>query len=182
MAAQRKPISATTRYKVLDRDGYTCQSCGAKAPDVTLQVDHIKAVSKGGTNQVENLRAICVACNLGKSDADMQVAKVELPLEPGKHPLTGWAFLSYTTDADGKEQVQWQGVIRNVVPSGSATGDLAIVDFFEWMIGEYTYSSAIPLTAFSKPFGSPQFFKLFASNDERNEYYSWKHGRRSGDD
>ena len=65
---QREPISARTRYMVFERDGYTCQYCGAKAPDAELHVDHIVPVSKGGGNSLDNLVTACAACNLGKSD------------------------------------------------------------------------------------------------------------------
>lgn len=53
---------------VFERDGYTCQYCGAKAPDAELHVDHIVPVSKGGGNSLDNLVTACAACNLGKSD------------------------------------------------------------------------------------------------------------------
>lgn len=65
---QREPITPRTRYEVFERDGYTCQYCGAKASDVELHVDHIVPVSKGGGNGLDNLVTACATCNLGKSD------------------------------------------------------------------------------------------------------------------
>jgi hypothetical protein len=62
----RKPISAKLRYQILERDRFTCQCCGGSAPNVTLHVDHILAVANGGSNDPENLRAICITCNVGK--------------------------------------------------------------------------------------------------------------------
>ncbi|AYO83598.1 HNH endonuclease [Methylobacterium brachiatum] len=85
LMATRKPISARTRYRVLERDGYACQCCGARAPNVTLQVDHIKAVANGGSDEEENLRALCVTCNLGKSDLASNV----IAIRPGVVPVTG---------------------------------------------------------------------------------------------
>lgn len=67
---KRDPIPDRTRYMVLERDGYTCQYCGAKAPRVELHIDHIVPVSKGGTSDMSNLVTACVKCNLGKSDLD----------------------------------------------------------------------------------------------------------------
>ena len=67
---KRDPIPARTRYMVLERDGYTCQYCGAKAPRAELHIDHIVPVSKGGTSDMSNLVTACVECNLGKSDLD----------------------------------------------------------------------------------------------------------------
>lgn len=66
----REPISARVRFEIFERDGFTCQYCGAKAPDVELHVDHIVPVSKGGTNDPGNLVTACARCNLGKSDLD----------------------------------------------------------------------------------------------------------------
>lgn len=56
------------RFDVLERDGFTCQYCGAKAPDAQLEVDHIVPVVRGGTNDPDNLRTACVGCNRGKGD------------------------------------------------------------------------------------------------------------------
>lgn len=67
---KREAIPARTRYMVFERDGYTCQYCGAKAPSVELHVDHIVPVSKGGTSDMSNLVTACAECNLGKSDLD----------------------------------------------------------------------------------------------------------------
>jgi len=69
ISKKRRPIPLGLRYKVLTRDKSTCQCCGAKACDgVQLHVDHIKPVSKGGTNILENLQTLCRDCNLGKSN------------------------------------------------------------------------------------------------------------------
>lgn len=63
----RKPISKKIRFDVLKRDNFTCQYCSAKAPDVTLEVDHITPVCKGGGNNIDNLTTACYSCNRGKS-------------------------------------------------------------------------------------------------------------------
>lgn len=64
----KRKVSTRTRFAVFARDNHTCQYCGAKAPDVTLHVDHIHPVSKGGSNQSDNLITACAKCNLGKAD------------------------------------------------------------------------------------------------------------------
>ena len=64
----RKSISKGIRFEVFKRDSFKCQYCGATSPDVLLHIDHIKPVSKGGTNDIVNLVTSCEACNLGKSD------------------------------------------------------------------------------------------------------------------
>ena len=65
--AKREPLSKRIRFEVFKRDNFTCQYCGAKAPEATLEVDHIKPVKKGGTNEIMNLITSCFDCNRGKS-------------------------------------------------------------------------------------------------------------------
>lgn len=62
----RTSLSKKTRFEVFKRDKFTCQYCGAKAPEAILHVDHIQPVADGGNNDVLNLVTSCAACNLGK--------------------------------------------------------------------------------------------------------------------
>lgn len=76
----RTPISKKTRFEVFKRDQFTCQYCGASAPEVILEIDHIKPVSKGGTNDILNLVTSCRNCNRGKSKnelSDNSVVKLQ---------------------------------------------------------------------------------------------------------
>jgi hypothetical protein len=67
---KRKPIKPSLRFEILKRDGYRCQMCGVTAKDgATLEIDHIKPVSKGGGNNADNLQVLCRDCNAGKSDS-----------------------------------------------------------------------------------------------------------------
>lgn len=70
-ATKRSPraISWRLRARVLMRDGATCQMCGASPQTgARLHVDHILPWSKGGETILENLRILCVQCNIGKGD------------------------------------------------------------------------------------------------------------------
>lgn len=60
--------STRKRWLIFRRDKYTCQYCGAKAPDAKLHVDHRVPVSKGGDSQDDNLVTACAKCNQGKGD------------------------------------------------------------------------------------------------------------------
>ena len=76
---KRKPafargISKETRAYVLNRNGFTCQSCGLAASDpdpfhpdrkIRLTLGHIIDKSKGGSDESANLKAICTNCNEG---------------------------------------------------------------------------------------------------------------------
>ncbi len=66
----RQP-SLRLRWKVLQRDRFTCRGCGrspALIPGVELHVDHVEPWSNGGETILENLQSLCSLCNLGKSD------------------------------------------------------------------------------------------------------------------
>jgi hypothetical protein len=78
--AFERAISKETRAYVLDRNGFTCQMCGAVAGephpyDVTrktrLHLGHVIDKSVGGTDDPTNLRAICSVCNEGASNATL---------------------------------------------------------------------------------------------------------------
>jgi hypothetical protein len=62
----RIKVPAKLRYQVLRRAGFRCASCGATAQQAQLEVDHIRPVSQGGTNDPRNLRILCQPCNSGK--------------------------------------------------------------------------------------------------------------------
>ena len=68
---KRKGISKKIRFEVFKRDSFACQYCGKSAPDVVLNVDHIKPVAKGGSNGITNLITSCFDCNAGKSDREI---------------------------------------------------------------------------------------------------------------
>ena len=55
------------RLAVFEKDNFTCQYCGAS--NVKLECDHIIPISKGGSNDFENLTTACVTCNRTKSDS-----------------------------------------------------------------------------------------------------------------
>jgi len=65
---KRKPLSKKIRFEVFKRDGFRCVYCGKNPPDVVLEVDHIEPVSKGGSNDINNLTTACFACNRGKTN------------------------------------------------------------------------------------------------------------------
>lgn len=76
-----REISKETRAYVLDRNGFTCQMCGAVAGEphpydpsrkTRLHLGHIIDKSAGGSDEPANLRAICSVCNEGASNITLQ--------------------------------------------------------------------------------------------------------------
>ena len=66
MPEKRQKISKKARFEVFKRDQFTCVYCGQTPPKVVLHVDHVEPISKGGTNDINNLVTSCSDCNLGK--------------------------------------------------------------------------------------------------------------------
>ena len=78
--AFKREVSKELRARVLERNGNTCQMCGAAAGDpdpfnagrtLRLTLGHIKDKSKGGTDTMGNLRATCTNCNEGLQNASL---------------------------------------------------------------------------------------------------------------
>lgn len=71
-----RSISKELRALVLDRNGFTCQMCGAVAGEkhafdgrvTRLHLGHVVDKSQGGEDTLENLRALCSVCNEGASN------------------------------------------------------------------------------------------------------------------
>lgn len=71
LARKRSGIGSSLRYRVFQRDDHRCVCCGRRAQnELTLHVDHILPVSRGGSTNLDNLQTLCEECNQGKSDRD----------------------------------------------------------------------------------------------------------------
>ena len=64
----RDAACQTDRYNVMTNAKGICAACGCR--DKPLDVDHILPVSKGGTDEISNLQALCFTCNRQKRDRD----------------------------------------------------------------------------------------------------------------
>jgi hypothetical protein len=76
-----RAISKETRAFVLDRNGFTCQMCGAVAGEphpydptrkTRLHIGHVIDKSLGGSDEPANLKAICSVCNEGAANITLQ--------------------------------------------------------------------------------------------------------------
>ena len=82
------------RAYALTRDNYLCQPCmkqGRLTP--ATAVDHIQNKASGGTDDMDNLQAICTDCHTRKTtweatgrDYDTDIGKDGWPTDP-KHPF-----------------------------------------------------------------------------------------------
>jgi len=68
---QRQLMTSSLREYILNRDGYTCKTCGVSKESqshLLLEIDHIMPISKGGITTESNLQALCWKCNRAKSN------------------------------------------------------------------------------------------------------------------
>ena len=63
-------ISGSVRYEVLKRAKSKCELCGISSKEKSLDIDHIIPRTKGGTNDISNLQALCYTCNRQKNNKD----------------------------------------------------------------------------------------------------------------
>lgn len=78
------------RDQVLLRDAYLCQPClRAGVLQAAREVDHIKPISNGGTDDWENLQSICLPCHRAKSLVESRDGQRKAAAIPtfGRKPL-----------------------------------------------------------------------------------------------
>ena len=63
-------VPGSLRYQVLSRAKGRCELCGISKDEKALDVDHIIPRSKGGSNDMSNLQALCYTCNRQKRNTD----------------------------------------------------------------------------------------------------------------
>jgi 5-methylcytosine-specific restriction endonuclease McrA len=102
-----REMSKEVRAFVLDRNGFTCQMCGAVAGEphpydpagrkTRLHIGHIIDKSKGGSDDYANLRALCSVCNEGAQNIT--------PMRPDLRQLL--VQLRRATADDQVEALKW---------------------------------------------------------------------------
>ena len=104
--AFERNISKETRAFVLDRNGFTCQQCGAVAGEphpydttrkTRLQIGHVIDKSLGGSDDASNLRALCSVCNEGSANLTLD--------RPTAHKLL--VLIRRATASDQREVLKW---------------------------------------------------------------------------
>lgn len=104
--AFERAISKENRALVLDRNGFTCQQCGAVAGEThpydptrktRLQIGHVIDKSQGGSDDPTNLRALCSVCNEGAANLTLD--------RPSLHKLL--VQVRRATAPDQRELLKW---------------------------------------------------------------------------
>jgi hypothetical protein len=113
--AFERDISKETRAYVLDRNGFTCQMCGAVAGEphpfdptrkTRLHIGHVIDKSMGGSDDPANLRAICSVCNEGAANltldrpsAQKLLIQVRRATSADQLELLTWLIRKFPTQA-----------------------------------------------------------------------------------
>ena len=83
MIRRPHPRVKLCRREIFIRDNYTCQYCGQRSHDLTI--DHVVPRSRGGGHSWENLVSACRSCNHRKGGKSLTEARLTLahpPVEP----------------------------------------------------------------------------------------------------
>jgi len=98
-------MNSELRSKILDRDRFTCQMCGAVSGETHLfdhrptriQIGYFIDKSQGGSDDPANLRALCSVCNEGASNVTLD--------RPSLHKLL--VQVRRATQADQRAVLDW---------------------------------------------------------------------------
>jgi hypothetical protein len=77
---EERQLTEGRRYLVLRRDRFHCVFCGSGG---RLEADHIIPWSAGGSDEMDNLRTLCHACNQERSN-------FRVPGDAARRLMTGW--------------------------------------------------------------------------------------------
>lgn len=100
----RRPLPQLrlSRHSVLARDAYTCQYCGIRGKDLTI--DHVIPRWMGGPQSWDNLVACCRKCNLKKGDKTPTQAKMKLKTNPRRPHFIPYISLPAYLKAVAREE------------------------------------------------------------------------------
>lgn len=98
------PQLRLSRHAVLARDNYTCQYCGTRAKEMTI--DHVVPRWVGGPHSWDNLVACCRKCNLKKADKTPQQANMMLKRKPRRPSFV--PYLSLPTYLKAQSRDEWR--------------------------------------------------------------------------
>ena len=86
MVKRPRPRVRLTKREILRRDDFTCQYCGQRTSQLTI--DHIIPRRLGGMHTWTNLVAACPPCNHRKGGRTIEQAQMQLLHHPVEPPST----------------------------------------------------------------------------------------------
>lgn len=106
------PEVRVSRASIMARDANTCQYCGKRGKDLTI--DHIVPKDRGGGNSWENVVACCPECNNLKGNRTPREAGLQLlraPVRPRFIP-----YLNYPTFRAAAKRPEWRDYLEPFAP------------------------------------------------------------------
>ena len=90
------PINPFDLWKLAKRQKLICSLTGRKLTRETISLDHIKPYSKGGTNEITNLRLVHIDANMAKQTLNdeeflqlcKEIVSFKRPPAPGRSPTS----------------------------------------------------------------------------------------------
>jgi 5-methylcytosine-specific restriction endonuclease McrA len=95
-----------THREVYRRDRYTCQYCGRRSSDLT--VDHVWPKHLGGEHSWTNVVAACPSCNHRKGGRQLEEARMVLLHSPKEPPASAY----YIFERHLEENAEWEQFIH----------------------------------------------------------------------
>ncbi len=86
-----RPKVKLSRREIFHRDHYTCQYCGSRSKDLTI--DHVIPRHKGGKHTWENLVSACRSCNHRKGGKTLEETRIRLLRQPFEPKGNGFYIL-----------------------------------------------------------------------------------------
>jgi 5-methylcytosine-specific restriction endonuclease McrA len=84
MIRRPRPQVKLTKREILRRDEYTCQYCGLRTSNLTI--DHVIPRHMGGAHTWQNLVTACSTCNHRKGGRTAEQAQMKLLRHPAEPP------------------------------------------------------------------------------------------------
>lgn len=102
MIKRPRPRVKLNKREIFRRDGYTCQYCGSRGGNLTI--DHVIPRRLGGIHSWKNLVTACAACNHHKGGRTVEQAGMRLikkPIEPSSTAI-------YIFARHARHHIEWE--------------------------------------------------------------------------
>lgn len=83
---ERRCFSIDEKQQMLKKSNFKCACCGTKLTTETISCEHVLPLSRGGTNDIINMVALCKICNIKKRN--MLYLPTDYYINLNKHDMT----------------------------------------------------------------------------------------------
>jgi 5-methylcytosine-specific restriction endonuclease McrA len=101
MVKRPRPRVRLTKKEILRRDDFTCQYCGQRLPNLTI--DHVIPRHLGGQHSWDNLITACPSCNHRKGSHTLE----QVHMQPIRFPVEPPASAKYLFLRHVGDNIEW---------------------------------------------------------------------------